>query len=76
MRRIISEVIPVTSIACIMLLIFALSANILPPVNLLLLVLLGVAGLLWLLWSKFVRLHARLQIALIATLDEPPEESH
>ena len=75
-RRIISEVIPVTSIACIMLLIFALSANILPPVNLLLLVLLGVAGLLWLLWSKFVRLHARLQIALIATLDEPPEESH
>jgi monovalent cation:H+ antiporter-2, CPA2 family len=75
-RRIISEVIPVTSIVCIMLLIFALSANILPPTNLLLLVLLGAAGLLWLLWSKFVKLHARLQIALITTLDEPPEETH
>jgi len=75
-RRVISEVIPVMSIIGIMLLIFVLSASILPPLNLLAFVLLGVAGLLWLLWSKLIKLHSRLQIALFETLDEKPEDSH
>jgi len=75
-RRIISELIPVMAIATIMMLIFVLSASILPPLKLLTLVLLGAAGLLWLLWSKFITLHARLQIALFETLAEPPEDSH
>lgn len=75
-RRVISEVIPVMAIVGIMLLIFVLSASILPPLNLLLFVLLGAAGLLWLLWNRFVKLHSRLQIALFETLDEAPEETH
>jgi len=75
-RRVISEVIPVMAIVGIMLLIFVLSASILPPLNLLMFVLLGAAGLLWLLWSRFVKLHSRLQIALFETLDEAPEETH
>src|SRR5450830_1843708 len=75
-RRVIAEVIPVMSIVGIMLLIFVLSASILPPLNLLAFVLLGAAGLLWLLWSKLVKLHSRLQIALFETLDEKPEDSH
>jgi len=75
-RRVISEVIPVMAIVGIMLLIFVLSASILPPLNLLMFVLLGAAGLLWLLWNRFVKLHSRLQIALFETLDEAPEETH
>lgn len=75
-QRVIAEVVPVMSIFGIMLLIFVLSASILPPFNLLIFVLLGVAGLLWLLWSKLVKLHSRLQIALLKTLDEKPEDFH
>lgn len=73
-RRVISEVIPVMSILGIMVLIFALSASILPPINLLVVVLLGASGLLWLLWSKLIKLHSKLQIALLTTLDEKPDE--
>ncbi|MCA1324755.1 cation:proton antiporter [Herbaspirillum sp. alder98] len=75
-RRIISEIVPIMSIVGIMLLIFVLSASILPPLNLLAFVLAGAAGLLWLLWSRLVKLHSRLQIALFETLDEQPEDVH
>jgi len=67
---------PIMSIVGIMLLIFVLSASILPPLNLLAFVLAAVAGLLWLLWSKLVKLHSRLQIALFETLDEKPDDVH
>jgi CPA2 family monovalent cation:H+ antiporter-2 len=53
-----------------LLLVSALSASILPPVNLLLAVLGLFAVLVPLLWGRFVKLHSRLQIALIETLDE------
>lgn len=75
-RKIISEVLPIMSIVGIMLLIFVLSASILPPLNLLAFVLAVSAGLLWLLWSKLVKLHSRLQIALFETLDEQPDDVH
>jgi len=75
-RKIVSEVLPIMSIVGIMLLIFVLSASILPPLNLLAFVLAGAAGLLWLLWSKLVKLHSRLQIALFETLDEQPDDAH
>jgi CPA2 family monovalent cation:H+ antiporter-2 len=73
-RRVISELIPVLAIAGIMLLIFALSSSILPPLNLLIVVLLGAAGLGLLLRRRLVVLHSRLQIALIETLHEKPDE--
>lgn len=73
-RRLISELIPVLAIAGIMLLIFALSASILPPLNLLVVVLLGAAGLVLLLRRRLVILHTKLQIALIETLHETPDE--
>lgn len=75
-RKIVSEILPIMSIVGIMLLIFVLSASILPPLNLLAFVLAGAAGLLWLLWSKLVKLHSRLQIALFETLDEQPDDVH
>lgn len=72
-RRVISEVIPLLSIAGMMLLFSALSASILPPMGLLLLVLAVVAGLTFLLWSRFVKLHSRLQIALMESLEDERE---
>ncbi len=75
-RRLISELIPVLSIMAIMFMIFVLSASILPPLNLLVFVCVGAVGLSWLMWSKFVKLHSRLQIALMETLQEQPDDKH
>ncbi|PTQ89691.1 cation:proton antiporter [Agitococcus lubricus] len=69
-RTIISEVIPIVAILVMLLLISALSSSILPPANLLVAVLVLFAVLVPLLWGRFVRLHSRLQIALIETLDD------
>ena len=74
-RKVISEVIPIVAILVMLLLVSALSASILPPAHLLLAVLGLFAVLVPLLWGRFVKLHSRLQIALIETLDED-EQSH
>lgn len=74
-RKVISEVIPIVAILVMLLLVSALSASILPPAHLLLVVLGLFAVLVPLLWGRFVKLHSRLQIALIETLDEE-EQSH
>jgi CPA2 family monovalent cation:H+ antiporter-2 len=73
-RRVISEVIPIASIAGILLLLSALSASILPPTGLLILVLVVAAGLVALLWRWFIKLHSRLQIALIETLENDKDK--
>jgi len=75
-RRVIAEVIPAVSIIGIMLMITALSSRILPPTNLLILVLVGAAALVLVLWQRFVKLHSRLQIALHETLEQQPDEHH
>ncbi len=74
-RKVVSEVIPIVAILVILLLVSALSASILPPAHLLLAVLLLFALLIPLLWGRFVKLHSRLQIALIETLEED-EQGH
>jgi CPA2 family monovalent cation:H+ antiporter-2 len=73
-RHMIFRLIPALSIVGILLLIAALSASILPPVEWLILVLVGAAGMAALLWKPFVKLHARLQIALFKTLEEDKSE--
>lgn len=74
-RRVLSEVIPAAALVGILLLIAGLSASILPRRELLLLVLVIAGGLVALLWRWFVKLHARLQVALLETLQEA-RESH
>jgi CPA2 family monovalent cation:H+ antiporter-2 len=74
MRHLVFRLIPALSIAGILLLIATLSASILPPAEWLILLLLGAAGLATLLWRPFVKLHARLQIALFKTLEEDKGE--
>ncbi|MRR08984.1 cation:proton antiporter [bacterium] len=66
-RRVVSEVIPAAYLALVLLLVAVVSAAVLPPLQLLLVVLLIAAGLTTLLWRWFVRMHSRLQAALLDT---------
>jgi CPA2 family monovalent cation:H+ antiporter-2 len=75
-RRVISELIPISALVMLMLMIFLLSANILPPLNLLVVVCIAACVVSWLMWSKFVKLHSRLQIALMETLQDTPRDKH
>lgn len=74
LRRAITEVIPILSIAGILLLIGALSVTILPPVQHLIMVLAAAIALAAALWKPCIRFYARLQIALFETLDEKPDK--
>jgi CPA2 family monovalent cation:H+ antiporter-2 len=72
-RRVIAEVIPLLSLLVIFLLLSALSASILPTSELLLLIAVVAAGVVALLWRWFIRVHTRMQIALLETLDNQKE---
>ncbi len=67
-RRIVAEIIPLLATTLMLLLVFALSSSILPPRQLLVAVLLGGAIALALLWRTLVKIHSRLQIALLETI--------
>jgi CPA2 family monovalent cation:H+ antiporter-2 len=67
-RRLVSEFIPIAAVAGILALVAGLSASILPPWEWLFATLAAAAAIAALLWSWFVRLHARLQLALLETL--------
>lgn len=72
-RKIVSEVIPIISIATIMLLIAMLSSSILPTGNILLIIALTTAVVIVLLRGWFIRVHSRMQIALLETLENSRE---
>lgn len=62
--RIVAELIPVAAVGVMMLLVFALSASLLPPMELAALVLVVAGACVVVLWRQFIRWHSRLQIAL------------
>jgi CPA2 family monovalent cation:H+ antiporter-2 len=69
-RRIIAEVIPVVALVIMFVMLAALSASILPSVELLLLIAIVAAVLVGALWRWFIRLHTRMQVALLETLNQ------
>ncbi|MCG8292857.1 MULTISPECIES: cation:proton antiporter [Pseudomonas] len=75
-RRVIAEVIPLLSLLVIFLLLSALSASILPTNELLLIIAVVAAVVVALLWRWFVRVHTRMQVALLETLENNRESSH
>ena len=75
-RRVIAEVIPILSLLVIFLLLSALSASILPTNELLIVIGVVAAGVAALLWRWFVRIHTRMQVALLETLVNHKESSH
>ena len=72
-RRVIAEVIPILSRLVIFLLLSALSASILPTNELLIVIAVVAAGVAAVLWRWFVRIHTRMQVALLETLDNHKE---
>ena len=75
-RRVIAEVIPLLSMLVIFLLLAALSASILPTNELLLVIGVVATIVAAVLWRWCIRVHTRMQIALLETLgnhQEPPE---
>jgi len=74
LRRVLAELIPLASIAAILLLIGSFTRRLLPAPDVLLPMLLGAVLLTALLWRPFVRLHASLQLALLHTLSEEADE--
>jgi len=73
-RKLLATLLPVASLVLMLLLISILSARILPPFHLMVLVIVVVVALASLLWNFFVRWHSRLQIALKETLDSQPDD--
>lgn len=70
MRNLISEVIPVVSMLGILLMIVALSASILPPFELFILILTIAITFTALSWRWFIKLYSRLQIVFMESLDK------
>ncbi|MEN5033623.1 cation:proton antiporter [Pseudomonas sp. TWI929] len=75
-RRVVAEVIPLLSLLVIFLLLSALSASILPTSELLLVIAVVAAVVVALLWRWFIRVHTRMQIALLETLENSRENTH
>ncbi|MDQ8036548.1 MAG: cation:proton antiporter [Pedobacter sp.] len=75
-RRVIASTLPVISLIGMLLLVSALSASILPPFHLLVIVVTLAILLALALWGYFVRWHSRLQIALKETLEKSEDSSH
>ncbi|AYC34935.1 cation/H(+) antiporter [Pseudomonas cavernae] len=69
-RRAIAELIPLLSLAGILVLLMGLSASILPTIELLVVIGVLAAGLIALLWRWFIRVHTRMQVALMETLEQ------
>ena len=75
-RRVIAEVIPLLSLLVIFVLLSALSASILPTSELLLVIAVVAAVVVALLWRWLIRVHTRMQIALLETLENSRENTH
>ncbi|MCF7531614.1 cation:proton antiporter [Pseudomonas petrae] len=72
-RRVIAEVIPLLSLMVIFLLIALLSSSMLPTREWLMLIVVVAAAVAAVLWRWFIRVHTRMQIALLETLGNHPE---
>lgn len=76
-REILSQIIPIISILIIMLLISLLSVSILPPFELLLLILIFVGILIAVILPWFIKIHSKLQISLIEAMKkEKPKKDN
>lgn len=76
-RRVVAEILPIAAMVGVILLVAALSASILPSTEMIALIVAGTVVLAIVMRSWFVRMHAKLQIALKETLEHQPDgEQH
>ncbi|MDU8358934.1 cation:proton antiporter [Pseudomonas syringae group sp. J309-1] len=74
-RKVIAEVIPLLSLLVIFVMLAALSASILPTNELLILIAVIAAIVAAVAWRWFIRVHTRMQIALLETLGNNQESN-
>ncbi|EON13617.1 MULTISPECIES: cation:proton antiporter [Pandoraea] len=72
-RRVVAEILPIAAMVGVILLVAALSASILPSTEMIALIVAGTVVLAIVMRSWFVRMHAKLQIALKETLEHQPD---
>lgn len=72
-RRVVAEILPIAAMVGVILLVAALSASILPSTEMIVLIVAGTVVLAIVMRSWFVRMHAKLQIALKETLEHQPD---
>jgi CPA2 family monovalent cation:H+ antiporter-2 len=75
LRRVLGKMIPLAMLVILALLVTVLGAAILPPGEMLIVLLSLAAMLAAFLWRSFVQVHARLQAALKETIEKPGAEA-
>lgn len=75
-RAVIAQTIPLAGLLGLALLVIVLSSTLLPPMNVLWVLLVVIALVTWLLWRSFVNLYSRAQFALTETFAQPPPPRH
>lgn len=75
-RNVVSNVLSAIGLVGLVVYGLALSSALLPPTNTLIVLLIVVALLTWLLWGAAIRFHAKGQIALESTLNQPEVDRH
>lgn len=75
-RAVIAQVIPLAAIGGIVVWMMALSSAILPPMELLIILVIIMLVIAVILWRYFIKLHSRLQIALIETFERSDQHDH
>lgn len=71
-RAVVAHVVPAAGIIGLTLFGLTLSSTLLPRTNVLIMLLVVLAGLTWLLWRSAIKIYSKGQIALHETLSQPP----
>lgn len=75
-RSVVATIVPIAGTVTLGLFVLVLSSTLLPPLNVLL-VLLVISGFIaWLLWRSFIKVYSKAQIALQETFAQPPAPRH
>ena len=72
-RTVVAQVIPIAGTVILGLYVLALSSTLLPPLNVLIVLLLIVGLLTWLLRGSFIKIYSKAELALQETMSEPPQ---
>jgi len=75
-RAVVANVIPIAGTIGLGLFVLVLSSTLLPPLNVLLVLLVIIGLIAWRLWSSFIKVYSKAQIALQETFAQPPEPRH
>lgn len=75
-RTIVANVIPIAGTVGLGLFVLVLSSTLLPPLKVLIVLLFIIGLLAWRMWSSFIKVYSRAQIALQETFAQPPPTKH